>query len=119
VPTPELSHPQIGPDDGDELYPSQADDADELTADEARKVLGNISKATFWRQVGAGYLPAPTYVTPRAPRWTRGKLRRHKARNQRLPRDAKELRRQERLARERNHNLAPTDQVREVGGGRE
>jgi len=116
---PEMSHPQIGPDDGDELSPSQADDADELTVSEALKELGNISRATFWRQVGAGYLPAPTYVTPRAPRWNRGKLRRHKARNQRLPRDAKELRRQERLAREHNHNLAPTDQAPKAEGGRE
>jgi hypothetical protein len=100
LPPLERSHPPIREgDDADELpyFPTQPDDEDELTTEEARKFLGNISKATFWRQVRAGYIPPPVYVTPRSPRWTRGKLRRHKARNQRLPREAQELRRRARL----------------------
>jgi hypothetical protein len=114
VPPLELPHPPIRPEDDDaertyllgddaERYflPQQGDD-DELTATEAQEFLGNISKATFWRQVRAGYIPPPVYVTPRSPRWTRARLRRHKARNQRLPRDAKEMRRRARLDHEQN-----------------
>jgi hypothetical protein len=110
VPILEKSHLPIQPGDDDQLpyLPTQPGDEDELTTEEARKFLGNISKATFWRQVRAGYIPPPVYVTPRSPRWTRGILRRHKARNQRLPRDAQEMRRRARLDHEQ---LEPGDLV--------
>lgn len=31
--------------------------------------------STFWRDVKRGILPAPYYVTPKAPRWRRSELR--------------------------------------------
>jgi predicted DNA-binding transcriptional regulator AlpA len=45
-----------------------------LTADEAAAETGR-ALSTFWRDVKRRTLPAPYYVTPRAPRWRRSELR--------------------------------------------
>ena len=44
-----------------------------LTADEGAAETGR-AVSTFWRDVKRGTLPAPYYVTPRAPRWRRSEL---------------------------------------------
>ena len=45
-----------------------------LTAEEAAAETGR-ALSTFWRDVKRGTLPAPYYVTPRAPRWRLSELR--------------------------------------------
>jgi predicted DNA-binding transcriptional regulator AlpA len=45
-----------------------------LTAEEAAAESGR-ALSTFWRDVRRGTLPAPYYVTPRAPRWRLSELR--------------------------------------------
>ncbi|WP_270934415.1 helix-turn-helix transcriptional regulator [Falsiroseomonas oryzae] len=45
-----------------------------LTAEEGAAETGR-ALSTFWRDVKRGTLPAPYYVTPRAPRWRRSELR--------------------------------------------
>jgi predicted DNA-binding transcriptional regulator AlpA len=45
-----------------------------LSAKEAAPETGRAI-STFWRDVGAGLLPPPYYVTPRSPRWRRSELR--------------------------------------------
>lgn len=45
-----------------------------LTAKKAAAELG-IGISTVWAAVKSGRLPAPTYVTPRCPRWRRSSLR--------------------------------------------
>jgi len=44
-----------------------------LTAQQAAAELG-IGVSTFWRDVLKAHLPAPYYVTPKAPRWRRSEL---------------------------------------------
>jgi predicted DNA-binding transcriptional regulator AlpA len=45
-----------------------------LTAVEAAAETGR-AVSTFWRDVKRGSVPAPYYVTPRAPRWRQSELR--------------------------------------------
>lgn len=45
-----------------------------LTAEEGAAETGR-ALSTFWRDVKSGALPAPYYVTPRAPRWRLSELR--------------------------------------------
>ena len=45
-----------------------------LMAEEAAAETGR-ALSTFWRDVRRGALPAPYYVTPRAPRWRLSELR--------------------------------------------
>ena len=45
-----------------------------LMAEEAAAETGR-ALSTFWRDVKRGTLPAPYYVTPRAPRWRLSELR--------------------------------------------
>ena len=45
-----------------------------LMAEEAAAETGRAI-STFWRDVKRGVLPAPYYVTPRAPRWRLSELR--------------------------------------------
>ena len=45
-----------------------------LTAEGAAAETGR-ALSTFWRDVKRGTLPAPYYVTPRAPRWRLSELR--------------------------------------------
>lgn len=45
-----------------------------LTTEEAAAEAGR-AVSTFWRDVKRGTLPAPYYVTPRAPRWRLSELR--------------------------------------------
>jgi predicted DNA-binding transcriptional regulator AlpA len=45
-----------------------------LTAQEAATECGR-ALSTFWRDLRAGKLPPPYYVTPRCPRWRRSELR--------------------------------------------
>ncbi len=45
-----------------------------LMAEEAAAETGR-ALSTFWRDVKRGTLPAPYYVTPRAPRWRQSELR--------------------------------------------
>ena len=45
-----------------------------LMAEEAAAETGR-ALSTFWRDVRRGTLPAPYYVTPRAPRWCLSELR--------------------------------------------
>ncbi len=45
-----------------------------LTAREGAAEL-RVGLSTFWRDVKAGRLPPPYYVTPRCPRWRRSELR--------------------------------------------
>ena len=45
-----------------------------LMAEEAAAETGR-ALSTFWRDVKRGILPAPFYVTPRAPRWRQSELR--------------------------------------------
>ena len=44
-----------------------------LTAAKAAAELG-IGVSTFWRDVLKAQLPAPYYITPKAPRWRRSEL---------------------------------------------
>ena len=81
--------------------PALPDDEDELTPAQVCAEF-KIPPSTLWRNVSLGYFPPPSYSTPRRPRWTRRVLRAHKEANRRLPREAKELRRRDRLARERS-----------------
>jgi predicted DNA-binding transcriptional regulator AlpA len=100
MPTTDSSRASTLPDDdGAAGSPASPGDNDDLSPAQVQEALG-ISRATFWRLVASGYLPAPHYVGPRSPRLTRGQLRQHKMDNQRLPREARELRRQARLAQE-------------------
>ena len=45
-----------------------------LTAKQAATDLG-LGLSTFWRDVGAGLLPRPYYVAPKAPRWRRSEIK--------------------------------------------
>ncbi len=45
-----------------------------LMAEEGAAELG-LGLSTFWLHVRRGILPAPFYVTPRAPRWRQSELR--------------------------------------------
>jgi predicted DNA-binding transcriptional regulator AlpA len=65
---------------------------------EARRILGNISNSTFDRGVDSGWIPPPIYVTPRVKRWVPSELRAAAAAHRMTPRQAKELRRQARIA---------------------
>ena len=54
--------------------PAYVPDDPLLTASEgARERAQGLS--TFWRDVAAGKLPPPYYVSPRCPRWRRSELR--------------------------------------------
>ncbi len=58
----------------------------------------NISVVTAWRQVGAGRLPAPVYPSPGAPRWDLAEIDAALETTRALPSQAKEARRQAKLA---------------------
>lgn len=58
----------------------------------------NSSVPTIWRQVAAGRIPAPFYISPSAPRWDLNEVDRAIEATRALPRDAMEARRQARLA---------------------
>ena len=45
-----------------------------LSAQEAAAERGQ-AVSTFWRDVAAGRVPPPYYVSPRCPRWRRSELR--------------------------------------------
>ncbi len=68
-----------------------------LTAVDAAGFLG-ISRASFWRHVANGRLPAPFYPTPKAPRWAVADLIAATERNRALPREAMANRRAARLS---------------------
>jgi hypothetical protein len=70
-----------------------------LTAREAAGFYG-LSLPAFWRGVAAGHISKPFYPLPRTPRWRLSWLQQAEA-NRMLPAQAKELRRQAKLARER------------------
>jgi predicted DNA-binding transcriptional regulator AlpA len=57
-----------------------------------------VSIPTFDRCVAQGWLPAPVYPAPRAPRWRRSELLAALEKTRALPREAKERRRQKKLA---------------------
>jgi hypothetical protein len=54
--------------------PEYVPDDPNLTAAEAAADRGQ-GLSTFWRDVKAGRVPPPNYVSPRCPRWRRSKLR--------------------------------------------
>jgi predicted DNA-binding transcriptional regulator AlpA len=68
-----------------------------LPAKEAAKCVG-VSLSAFWRGVAAGYLPAPVYPMPRAPRWYPSELRATVETTRSLPVDAKEKRRKAKIS---------------------
>jgi predicted DNA-binding transcriptional regulator AlpA len=69
-----------------------------LTAAEAAKLLA-LSRPGFWVGVARGDLPAPFYLLPRAPRWSRNELLATVAARRALPRDQMAKRRAARAAR--------------------
>lgn len=85
-----------------DLSEPQPGDDDPMGPKEAQAFLG-LTPQVFWEGVKTGYLPPPSYIMPRSPRWTRGQLRRHRELTRRRPAEAKELRRKARLAREKGH----------------
>jgi len=68
-----------------------------LTAAEAAKLLA-LSRPGLWVGVARGDLPAPLYVLPRAPRWSRNELLATVAARRALPRDQMAKRRAARAA---------------------
>lgn len=68
-----------------------------LTAEAAAAEVG-LSLPAFWRNVGAGRLPAPVYPAPRAPRWFRSELRAALEATRALPREQMAKRRTQRLS---------------------
>ena len=68
-----------------------------LTAAEAAKLLA-LSRPGLWVGVARGDLPAPFYLLPRAPRWSRNELLATVATRRALPRDQMAKRRAARAA---------------------
>lgn len=58
--------------------------------------------STFWRDVKAGCVPAPIYVSPRAPRWRRSELRAALEALRQKPTEAAAARKAARLVRQRS-----------------
>jgi hypothetical protein len=80
--------------------------ATHATAKEAAAVSW-LSLPAFWKNVGSGRLPAPSYPAPRCPRWWLSQLRAAIDATACLPFEAKEQRRQARLVRESAENDLP------------
>ena len=68
-----------------------------VNAREGARLIG-ASFSSFKRAVEAGLLPEPFYPTPRVARWWPSELRAVADSRRMLPREAKEARRQARLA---------------------
>jgi predicted DNA-binding transcriptional regulator AlpA len=68
-----------------------------VDAKKAAQLCG-LSDATFQRGVKTGWLPLPVYPMPRSPRWFPSELRAAMLRRRKTPTEAKEERRQARLA---------------------
>lgn len=85
-----------------EVVPSFSPSSDERPVDatRARAIVSDppMSAPTFNRGVRDGWLPRPVYVAPKMPRWWPSELRDAINRRRMLPREAKEERRQARLA---------------------
>lgn len=64
-----------------------------VCAEEARKIAGGLSNATWWRMVRDGRMPQPVYPAPRAPRWYSSEIRTALAATRMLPSRATALRR--------------------------
>ena len=77
-----------------------------LTARQSAQFLG-LSLPAFWRGVRIGRISKPFYPMPRAPRWRQSWLRLLEE-TRLLPYEAKEQRRQTRLARE-DHLTKPNN----------
>jgi hypothetical protein len=69
-----------------------------LTATQAAEMLGIVVQ-TFWKNVASGWLPPPTYVAPKAPRWRLSWLTCAMEAKRALPREAVAERRARKLAR--------------------
>jgi predicted DNA-binding transcriptional regulator AlpA len=85
-----------------EVVPSFPPSSDERPVDNprARAIVSDppMSPATFNRGVRDGWLPQPIYVGPKMPRWWPSELREAINKRRMMPREAKEVRRQARLA---------------------
>lgn len=75
---------------------SPADDST-LCLKETAEFL-KTTRATVYKQVNEGRLPAPVYVAPRAPRWFRSELIAALEATRALPREARAARRAARIA---------------------
>ena len=65
---------------------------------EPARQIPDLSRSAWWRGVDAGRFPAPFYPAPRSPRWYPSQVRWAMEQHRMLPREAKELRRRDRLA---------------------
>jgi excisionase family DNA binding protein len=63
------------------------DDFQFITADELARRLG-VTRATVYRQVELGALPAPVYVAPRAARWNLSEVLQALEARRAVPREA-------------------------------
>ena len=74
--------------------------------EQARQIPA-LSRSAWWRGVDAGRFPAPFYPAPRSPRWYPSQVRWAMEQYRMLPREAKELRRRDRLAQSEQNAAEP------------
>jgi predicted DNA-binding transcriptional regulator AlpA len=76
--------------------PAIGDDDDPMTVNQACAFF-EVSPVSLWRMVNQGRIPKPFYPRPRAPRWTRGELRKAREQMRMLPAEAKAAHRASKL----------------------
>jgi predicted DNA-binding transcriptional regulator AlpA len=95
-----------------EAVPARLPDERPVDKSRARAILSDppMPSATFNRGVNDGWLPQPIYVGPRMPRWWPSELLAAINARRMLPREAKEKRRQARLARTAGRAAQPREE---------
>ncbi len=68
-----------------------------LTAKDAARDV-QLSLPAFWKNVASAWLPPPSYVAPKAPRWVRAELDTAIVARRSMAKDAKAARRKAKLA---------------------
>jgi len=82
------------------IHSPSADDDEPMTVSQCCAFF-EVSPVSLWRMVNQGRIPKPFYPRPRAPRWTRGDLRKAREQMRMLPSEAKAQHRQRKLEAER------------------